>query len=486
MPRLHEVFSGIGLGGLIGIMITLLPRPELSLVPFIGLLGAIFVGHNLHLGLALLVFITYARLSDTLVHFHSAPSIALPLIIGFLILSLFRWVNSSNKPRGLMAPIGIMLVYLIACLTSLIVAKDPAVTLLGLEELLKNLIFAITLMLLIQHNPDRGLQASFWALMLSGLLMGGVSVFQYLTHTFESDFGGLAQAAEQHLSGTVQTFRISGPIGDPNFFAQILLVIVPLSIDRLMHAKAPLIRILAFMVFCSTFFSILFTFSRGALVGLGGMLALVLINHRPSKWMMITGLLLTLISLCFLPERYLDRLTSLFDAIGSSGSVVVEDSLRGRISELVSGLLMFMEHPLVGVGLGNYPVEYQDYARQLGYDSRHTERHAHNMFLEWIAETGLFGGIALTAVIWMMFKRMRLGHQALLLQGDLDGARMVSAFRLGIWGFLIASLFLHAALPRYFWLFAAIAMAIPGPLIERRPSSLRPQDRSLRTARSVL
>jgi O-antigen ligase len=195
------------------------------------------------------------------------------------------------------------------------------------------------------------------------------------------------------------------------------------------------------------------------------MLMLTLRQHRPPKGIMIAAVTFSLICMGFLPEHYLDRLTALYDAAGSSSGPVVEDSLQGRISELYSGLLMFIDHPLFGVGLGNYPVDYQDYAQKLGIESRHSERHAHNMFLEWIAETGLFGGLILFALIKEMFNRLKLRHVDLLRLGDIDSARMLDAFRLGLWGYFIASLFLHAAFPRYFWLFSALAMAIPGPLI---------------------
>lgn len=481
VDKTNDVLIGLGVGATLGSFIALLSNPGLALLAFLGLFGIVFGSLNLHLGLGFLVFISYARLSDIFVHYHNAPSIAQPLVVGLLLLVLVRGVMSGIRFQGLMKPICLMGIYVVACLTSLLSARAPEMTFMGIQQLTKDIVFALTLILLMQQDPAKGLTTSLWALMLSGLLMGSVSVFQYLTQSFDTDFGGLAQAAKQHLSGTVQSFRISGPIGDPNFFAQILLVCVPLAIDRVMHEKRPLLRVVSSMIFLSVIFSVLFTFSRGALIGLAGMLAIVLIKHRPSKGVMIAGVSLSLISLLLLPENYLDRLASLFNAVESSSDAGMEDSLRGRISELVSGLLMFVEHPLFGVGLGNYPVEYQDYAQRLGYESRHSERHAHNMFLEWLAETGLFGGAALVALIKEMLKRLNAGYQNHLTEGDLTGASMLAAFRLGLLGYLIASLFLHAAFPRYFWLFAALAIAIPYPVTQGAPSL---QTKALRFRRS--
>jgi O-antigen ligase len=97
--------------------------------------------------------------------------------------------------------------------------------------------------------------------------------------------------------------------------------------------------------------------------------------------------------LSILPAGYLARL----GALGQVGEIQagVDPSIRGRTAELTAAWEMFADHPLVGVGYGNYIVLYPEYARESGIDLRSTERNAHNLFLATAAETGIAGLIAL-------------------------------------------------------------------------------------------
>jgi O-antigen ligase len=463
LPAFIYSMSGLFLGVLIGMGLAAMFHPEVALIPIMGLIGITWIGVNLKAGLGLLIFISHARLSDTLVHYHQAPSIVTPLVLGLILMATFKMIMTHQYPSGLRSPFGLMAGYFMACLVSLTSARDLDIALLGVSDLAKDILFALTLMIILKTDREKALETAFWAIILSALLLSAIAVYQYLTQDFGSDFGGLAQAAKQNLSGHVETYRISGTIGDPNFFAQILLIALPLSVDRSMNGDHRATRWLAGVGAILTSLAVLLTFSRGALIGLIGMLALVGIHKRPSLALILGCLCLAMAALLLLPERYLDRLMALPLSLTAPLSSGVEDSLRGRISELASGLLMFMDHPLFGVGLNNYPINYQDYSQQLGYESRHTERHAHNMFLEWMAETGIIGAAFLFSMIWLMFRNLREARHSLRREGQNNLLGMMDAFRLGLIGFLIAGLFLHAAFPRYFWLLAGLAMGIRSP-----------------------
>lgn len=60
-----------------------------------------------------------------------------------------------------------------------------------------------------------------------------------------------------------------------------------------------------------------------------------------------------------------------------------------RILMWESATKMFIDHPVVGVGLGNYYEEYMtNYRSPL---SRETQGHPHNVLLAFLSETGLLG-----------------------------------------------------------------------------------------------
>ena len=119
-------------------------------------------------------------------------------------------------------------------------------------------------------------------------------------------------------------------------------------------------------------------------------LGLIALERRISPAFLLGGAAAVLLLLPFLPGNYVERMRSLV-TLGSSAETAVyqESSFRGRTSEYVSGLLMFADHPLLGVGIKNYPINYQTYSSRLGLDSRTEERDAHSLYIEALAENGL-------------------------------------------------------------------------------------------------
>lgn len=448
----------IGLGCSLGMAILLAPAPKQVLIACLAIATIVFSSIHVWLGLAVLIFITYTRFSDTLVHYHGLPSIAQPWVVFLIVIALGRWVFLGERPYAWKRPMLLMLGFLLISLISLMIVRDVEAAELGMGDLLKDLLVAMTVIVLMRTPKE--FTFTVWALILAGGFLGSISVFQYWTDSFLSDFGGFAQAAKMHMAGEVDTYRISGSIGDPNFFGQIMLVLLPLAMDRTLHAGNKLLRCVAAWCFSATALAVFFTFSRGDLIAVFAMIVWLMRRWRPSP-MLVIGLIMILVAIPpLLPERYLDRLVAIPTALTSSQSGPSEDSLRGRLSELLSAALMVVDHPLLGVGINNYPSNYQDYAQKIGLDSRHSERHAHNMYLEWMAETGIVGTGILLAILWFGFKSLSDSHQTMLNRNQDKLAGMIAAFQLGVIGYSIAALFLHTAYPRYFWLLMAIAFGI--------------------------
>ena len=83
-----------------------------------------------------------------------------------------------------------------------------------------------------------------------------------------------------------------------------------------------------------------------------------------------------------------------------------------RINIWANTMAMFADNPVLGVGLGNWHVEYPFYhARvlidhEMGYDRQHIN--AHNDYLEIVAELGLTGLIFVAWLAWALFRKFRV------------------------------------------------------------------------------
>jgi O-antigen ligase len=128
------------------------------------------------------------------------------------------------------------------------------------------------------------------------------------------------------------------------------------------------------------------TFSRGGYLGLGVALIMALIIFwkkisQTYKKILFGGLLLGLIFLA-IPNLFSGRFFSIFD--------LKEGSNSGRIETWKQAVRVIWEHPVWGVGIGNYPLEIKptaDYREPI---------YAHNAYLDIAADSGMPN-----ALIWI-------------------------------------------------------------------------------------
>jgi O-antigen ligase len=407
-------------------------------------------------GLLVLVFMTYTRFSDALVHYGGAPSLAQPFVCVLLLAIVVRWGWYGIRPVGWERAALLMTAYGLVGLASLLYAADFAVAQEALIDYTKDALVAIIVIILLQRATT--LRHVIWTLLCAGIFMGTISVYQYLTGTLTHPYWGFGQAEILHIAGDINDYRLGGPVGNANPYAQILLVLIPLALDRLWHERTVSLRLLAAWALTVCGLSLVFTFSRGAFLALIATLGIMFVRHPPRPLALLGTVVLIVPLLHFVPRHYTDRLKTLADVASAEEST--DGAIRGRLSENIAGWNMFIDHPLLGVGLENSSTYYRRYARHIGLDSRHEDRAMHNLYLQIAAETGLLGLTVFGMLLWVMFRGMRRARDHLVQVGMPDCAEMVMALCIGMLGYLLNAVFLHAAFPRYFWLLFGIAMAV--------------------------
>lgn len=150
---------------------------------------------------------------------------------------------------------------------------------------------------------------------------------------------------------------------------------------------------------------IVVSWSRGSWLGLGASL-LVVVALRSRRTAMGSALVLIALLLLlaiggtgWLPTGVLDRLNDLGNYIVGPDPARTEITdenfaVLERLAHWQSGLRMFDEHPWLGVGIGNYAVVYPRYALPHWYEPL---GHAHNVYVNFLAETGALGAGAFLA-----------------------------------------------------------------------------------------
>ena len=460
-------FLAVVLGAGMGILINYVNNPVYILVVLASLIGFVAAIASVEFGLLLLVFITYTRFSDIAVHDYHAPSVAKSFIVILLIGIFIRWVVSQERPRGLLLPTVLVVAYGLVGFSTLLFAPNDQAVMDSLSNFVKDALIALVVVALLK-KPSQ-FRNVIYTLILIGIFIGMISVHQYVTGNFTSRYGGFAVAEYMNIVGETNGYRLSGPVGDPNFFSQVMVVLAMLGIERLLHEKRLLWKILAGWCAAVSTLTVVFTFSRGTTIALVLSLLLFFWIYKLRPAQLIVVLVLGIAMLAFAPPTYYQRVLSIADVLPTSNGEInihKDRAILGRASENLTAWVMFMNHPLLGVGLNNFSSQYQDYTKTLGLAPSATQRSPHNLYLEVAAEQGVIGLIVFIALIFLAMRSVLHARRRFLNAGMEDYANLTTGFAIAFAGYLFAALFVHAAYPRYFYLLIGIAFALSNMLPE--------------------
>jgi putative inorganic carbon (hco3(-)) transporter len=238
--------------------------------------------------------------------------------------------------------------------------------------------------------------------------------------------------------------RAAGPFGEPNFFALTLASLVPLCMYLIGRGGRG--QYLGGVSVLCIIAGVLATGSRGGL--LAALFAIVAVGVAvPYRKLRIAAALVVVAGLAVTP------------VFASQTKSAGTRSVGGRITENRIAIAMFKDHPLTGVGSGQYDFLYRDYARRIGNDPRYF-RQPHSLPLQIAAEQGLVGLLAwLVAGIVTMRFAIRRG---------VWGLPIGRAILLSIATYMIGSLFLHGAVLRLLFILIGLLFALAGALPKSR------------------
>ena len=289
--------------------------------------------------------------------------------------------------------------------------------------------------------------------------MGTVSAFQHITATYNNTYLGFGGWISE-VAGQVSRQRVTGPFSNPNAYAQILVVVVPLALDRLWHERKLFFRILSLWALIACSLSILFTYSRGGFLTLSFAIVLLLIERRPTLLPLVLTAVLGLILMRLLPTTYTERISTLLEFVPSPTTQITDPSFRGRLSENTAGWMMFRDHPILGVGLNNFPTQYQSYSRQLGIDPRSQKRSPASLYVEVLSEQGSLGLIVFASLLWAIHRGLRQAIKRFRDSYEKDLAFLTNAYWVSLAAYLFSAINKNSAYSNIFWMLVGLAFAI--------------------------
>lgn len=415
-----------------------------------GLVGVVFLFPQI--GTYVLTVTIFTNISSILSD-QGLPGVNKPLVALTFLAVMSAYFLTARRTIRLKGVEWFMLALGGVWLASYFVAQDRSASVEQIVEISKN--FVILLVVVYSLNSQSTWKQVIWLIILSTTFLAALGAYQVITGNYDQTFWQLAV-----VTPDVTQMRLSGSVGDPNFHGQILAAVLPLAVYRVLDDKNRVLKVVAAGAALLLVFAILNTYSRGAFLAMAVTLTLMAIERRVKISLIVLVLITTVVMMQFLPEGYTRRLETLSIFTSNETTVYSEGSFRGRTSEMLSAQSMFTDHPLLGVGVGNYEINYQDYASRLGLEQRTENRQAHSLYLEVAAETGILGIMTffgLFTVLLMGFIRTR--RQVQRLHKNTDWPTWLMSLQMAITSYLVSSIFLHGDFIRFLFFLVALGAA---------------------------
>jgi len=333
--------------------------------------------------------------------------------------------------------------YLASLTLSLLPARELT---LGLVEVVKWIEVLLLYFLVSSQLSERQRRGLLICLLLAGAAQAALGVYQFVGQVGPPGF----VLFDRYM-------RAYGSFEQPNPFGGYLGLVLPLCYGLLLGGLGrTLPKGRRWLFTCGVacvgallLAGLLMSWSRGALLGLVGGLALVALVWSRRFWplLLIAGVAAGLFAPQLAALTHLDwfsRLTDLTTLIGHDLTAVeitdVNFANVERLAHWVAGWRMFGQRPWLGVGTGQYPVVYERVAIPRWNEAL---GHAHNYYVHTLAEGGL---VALASYLLMMVgATVAVARRALKGSGWSRGVALGALGMVGhLWAHsLVDSLYVH-------------------------------------------
>ncbi|MBI4709332.1 MAG: O-antigen ligase family protein [Candidatus Portnoybacteria bacterium] len=217
--------------------------------------------------------------------------------------------------------------------------------------------------------------------------------------------------------------RAFGLFPDPHMMAFFMGLSFPIVFAQLLFRRSNNLKLLA--IFCLLFVVLLLTFSRGGYLGfLAAAAIIILVSWRLLERSKKKAVLVSVIFFAIVISIFAQPVTARFLASFSPD----EGSSSGRLAIWQDSWKVFLGHPILGVGLGNYPREADSL---IGYRSSIT---SHNLYLDIASEIGFFG-----LAIWLIlvFGSIFQLYKSIKRHKNQESNNFLLAVKIGLLGSLV-------------------------------------------------
>lgn len=300
------------------------------------------------------------------------------------------------------------------------------------------------------------------AISATATLSAGLALVERFMPGINLEFDGLSLGAhvdENSLDSGVAIKRVTGGIGDANWFSYTMATALPLCVYWFRAYPGLWIRAGVLLMAAMQGMGIVFSYTRTPLIGLAGATVFLLWKRKlPLAPMMIAAAIGAVSAPAWLPDGFLERFIS--EKYLSEGSTPMRKEIYSMAVDLI------IDRPLLGHGYEQFGPEFikrsktemgLEWARrdETGQEPAYLLR-AHNLYLDVWVQHGIVGLALLLTAYGLLLKELA---EVARIAPSRD-AEMAVGIMAALLSFYLCGLGGHSQELKIFWLLAGLAAAL--------------------------
>lgn len=322
------------------------------------------------------------------------------LVTIFIVFFHLRNYFSGRKPLYFRSDLTLpLIIFFLSQLISTIFSIDIHTSFFGYYSRLNGGLLSLTAYsLLTLIVPLYFQNKNYKYILLSGLIVAFYGILQH--------FG-----IDKHLWVQDVQNRVFSTLGQPNWLAAYLCILIPISLDQLLKSKS-LIHKSYFILLTSSFYvCLLFTKSKSGLIACAISLGIYFLFNLKNKITYLVATSLVVLTLT-INNPIKDKV---FPAPIRNSSFVIDNSLNITPSEDIRKIVwqgsieLWKKYPLFGTGPETFGYAYywtRPASHNLTSEWDFLYNKAHNEYLNYLASSGLFGILSYLFLIFVSLKTL--------------------------------------------------------------------------------
>jgi O-antigen ligase len=204
------------------------------------------------------------------------------------------------------------------------------------------------------------------------------------------------------------SLRVYGTFDQPNPYAGYINIPLSIALALTLLGRGWLTRILAGLTAILLGIAVYLSQSRGGEMAIAAALVFIVLAGMPRMLTLMKVLIIALLGFFeallagWIPLHIFNPVLHFLGLVQISLTQPSSQdySTAERLAHWIAGLHMFLDHPILGVGIGNYADAYPQYFITIFVDPL---GHAHNYYINIAAETGFIGLTAYVLFLLAMF-----------------------------------------------------------------------------------